>query len=93
MKGLYYEKLELQEYFSNFDVIEARTIFSFRVRMAKFSGNFRGARPPDPCPLCASHLGNQDLSVQCPVIKLKINVKEDYKMIFQQHISKNLGKT
>ena len=33
MKSLYYEKLELQEYFSKFDVIEARTIFSFRVGM------------------------------------------------------------
>ena len=73
--------------------LKPELFFSFRVRMAKFSGNFRGARPPDPCPLCASHLDKQDLSFQCPMIEMKIKIKEDYNKIFQPNISKNLGKT
>ena len=56
MRDLYYEKLEAQEYLKELDVNEAKTVFKFRVRMAKFSGNFKGQGLIDLCPLCALHL-------------------------------------
>ena len=92
MKSLTYEKLELQEYLSRFYVHEAKTIFSFRVRMAQFSENFRGSNPPAPCPLCSKHLDLQELSFVCPIARQKIQINETYDKIFHPQISNNLAK-
>ena len=93
MKNLTYEKLELQEYLLDFEVREAKMIFCFRVKMAKFSGNFRGKGPPTPCPLCLSHTDLQELCFSCSVVKEKIKLNENYDDLFQQIVPKQMGKT
>ena len=92
MKSLSYEKLELQDYLTRLDVHEAKTVFSFRVRTAQFSENYRGSNPPVPCPLCAQHLDLQELSFICPIIKEKIQINENYEKIFHPQITNNLAK-
>ena len=92
MKKLTYEKLEIQKYLLDFEIREAKMIFSFRVRMAKFNGNFRGKGPPTPCPLCLSHTDLQELCFDCSVVREKIKWNEQYDDLFQQNIPKQMGK-
>ena len=40
MKNLHYEDLKPQDYLRNLDIKEAKNIFKFRVKMAKFSENY-----------------------------------------------------
>ena len=61
--------------------------------MAKFSGNFRGHGPPEPCPLCGSHEDTQQMSFQCPVILGQMEVTEEYENIFEKKISQPLART
>jgi hypothetical protein len=60
--------------------------------MAKFSGNYKGQGPPEPCPLCGRHDDNQEMSFQCPKVLGKISISEDYFNIFKNKISLNLAK-
>ena len=93
MKNLSYDDLKPQDYLKNFDVKEAKNIFKFRVKMAKFGGNYKGQGPPELCPLCGSHEDNQEKSFQCPKVLDKIKITEDYFNIFETKISLNLSKT
>lgn len=92
MKNLHYDDLKPQDYLRNLDVKEAKNIFKFRVKMAKFSGNYKGQGPPEPCPLCGRHDDNQEMSFQCPKVLGKISISEDYFNIFENKISLNLAK-
>ena len=49
----------------NMNASEAKAIFQFRSRMAKFSGNYKGNSPIKICPLCSSHPDTQEWSFQC----------------------------
>ena len=64
MDKLWYTELKMQEYLSSNKLTpeEAKTVFSFRTRMAKFQSNFRGANGHMPCPLCLFHIDSQDMS-------------------------------
>ena len=93
MKTLTYEKLEIQEYLLDSEVREAKAIFSFRVKMARFEGNFKGKAPPAPCPLCFTHTDLQELCFSCPVVKERIECNENYEEIFKQKVSKPMGQT
>ena len=93
MKDLKYEKLQIQEYLTKLDVYLAKTMFRFRVRMARFSGNYKGKGPPDACPLCDLHSDEQQLSFQCPEVTMMIETSEIYENIFNTNISVNLAKT
>ena len=54
MDDLIYVELSMQNYLKDekIRVQEARILFKFRTRMAKFWGNFKGGRPPQQCPVC-----------------------------------------
>ena len=93
MKDLKYEKLQIQEYLTKLDVYLAKTMFRFRVRMARFSGNYKGKGPPDACPLCGLHSDEQQLSFQCPEVTMMIDTSVIYEHIFNPKISINLAKT
>ena len=90
MRKLNYEKLQAQDYLSKYEVKKAQTIFKFRVRMEKFSGNFKGRGPLELCPLCSSHYDLQELSLKCPVVIEKVNPTGDYEDIFKPNIPENV---
>ena len=50
--------------------------------MVEFGENFRGSADYVCCPLCSSHLDNQDMLFKCPSIKEKIKVNIDVKKIY-----------
>ena len=85
MKNLEYEELKRQEYFTlkGIKVEQIKNIFKLRTRMAPFGENFRGNRESVNCPLCANHLDNQVLGLQCPAIRreeeLDIEINDIYK--------------
>ena len=54
--------------------------------MAKFSENFRGPAGPKLCPLCLTHLDNQQMSFSCPKIKANLNTKGKYEALFISEI-------
>ena len=93
MKDLTYEKLQIQEYLTKLDVYLAKTVFRFRVRMARFSGNYRGHGPPDVCPLCVFHSDEQQLAFQCPEVAMMMDPSVKYEDLFNQNISIILAKT
>ena len=93
MRNLNYEKLILHEYLTSLDVHLAKNVFRFRVRMAQFSGNFKGQGPPGLCPLCGLHSDLQQLCFQCPVVLGHIEIMEDYENIFESSISTSMAKT
>ena len=79
MDNLHYEELKLQPYFSlhGVKVENVRNIFRLRTRMAPLGENFRGNRDSVSCPLCSSHLDNQDQLFQCPALRKEINITCD----------------
>ena len=54
--------------------------------MAKFSENFRGPHGPKLCPLCLSHLDNQQMAFTCPVIKPELDETGKYEYIYRSEI-------
>ena len=98
MKKLDYTDLEIQNYFleTNLKPDEIRTIFKYRTRMEKFGENFRAGKDRIMCPMCNSHLDNQELSLQCPVLKTA-NIPEvhncDMEEIYKHNISTATIKT
>ena len=55
--------------------------------MANFSENFRGPNGPKLCPLCSTHLDNQQMAFICPNIKPHLNASGNYENIFESEIS------
>ena len=92
MKNLKYGKLEAQKYLTMLDVNLAKTVFRFRVRMAQFSGNYKGQGPPEFCPLCGLHKDLQELCFYCPSVLNQIELYEEYENIFQPEVSKDLAR-
>ena len=88
MKKLKYNKLEMQSYLkkTNLCPLDAKMTFAFRVRMANFSENFRGLNGQKTCPLCKTHLDNQQMAFQCPEISPKLNKLGTYESIFLSEI-------
>ena len=71
MKNLTYRELKMQSYLSSEEIetSEKNTISMFRTRMERFGENFRGSQGPILCPLCQTHLDNQEMSYQCLEIR------------------------
>ena len=88
MERTFHAKLEMQSYLKLKDITpeDAKLIFAYRTRMAKFGENFRGPHGPKLCPLCLSHLDNQPMAFNCPVIKPKLNETGKYDYIFRSEI-------
>ena len=95
MEKLRYSELKIQNYFldEKLKPKEMKTLFRFRTRMEKFGENFRGGNDHVVCPLCKIHLDNQELSLQCPVLKEEVKVNGDLADIYQENINLEIIKT
>lgn len=85
MENLHYTELKLQNYLkdSKIPVAEAKNLFRFRTRVAKFKA----------CPLCFVQPDTQQHSVECVVVKTNIQIEGEYKDIFSENIPSNISKT
>jgi hypothetical protein len=61
--------------------------------MAEFSENYRGSRSQVMCPLCETHLDNQELSYQCSEITSKLKIMGKIEGIFKDEISLETAET
>ena len=88
MTNITYKSLKMQNYFTRPDVEhqDKKTIFRYRVRMERFGENFRGGAESIQCPLCFSHLDNQEMSFNCPKIKQEIDIQGNISDIYEDDI-------
>ena len=96
VNNLCYTKLELQDYLKleTVNVVEAQTLFRYRVRMANYGENFRGKENTILCPLCSTHLDSQKMCFEnCPVLRQKITVSGSYHQIFNTNVPREVVKT
>jgi len=90
MENINYSKLEIQKYLNlaEIDKQQAQLLFKYRVRMAKYSENFRGAQGPSICPLCSAHLDSQKMTFEnCQVVKKNVTIYDSYSDIFKHDVS------
>ena len=96
MDNLTYGDLELQGYLKDekIGVNQARSVFRFRTRMARFWENFKGGRPPQPCPVCreAKSVDTQTHSFECGVVKENMAINADYRNLFGLRVHENTAK-
>ena len=99
LKQLHYRSLKLQNYLKldYLTVNEMRTIFSFRVRMCNFNGNYRSKDDCRACPICSMHPDKQELLAECSEIKKKFeNASDIIKNIYTEDFTaddiRKLGK-
>ena len=96
LKNLNYVDISIRQYFQdeNLTVDEKITVFKYRTRMAKYGNNFKqGKSVVQKCPVCLSHIDNQELSFHCSFILKKIEITNTYEDIFIEAIDKNLAET
>ena len=97
MFNLTYVDLEIQSYLKDdkIRVDQARTIFRLRTRMARYWENFKGGRPPDPCPVCkeVGSVDTQPHSFQCKVTALNVEINGSYSNIFGTRVDEMTAKT
>ena len=87
-RNLKHRKLEMKFYLRNLSPRVAKLVFSYRTRMAQFSENYRSAGGPSLCPLCQTHLDNQQMAFTCPELKELLNKEGKYEFIFEENIPK-----
>ena len=75
-------------YLRNLSPRVAKLVFSYRTRMAQFSENYRSAGGPSLCPLCQTHLDNQQMAFTCPELKELLHKEGKYEFIFEENIPK-----
>ena len=96
MENLIYIELKLQNYLKDDQITaqEAKNLFRFRTRGAKFRSNMKNNYEMSvACPLCHLQLDTQQHSVQCPVVLDKVKVKGTYTDIFLEDIPQDICKT
>ena len=90
MENLQYAELGMQKYLKNekITVKQARILFKFRTRMERFWGNFKGGKPPQPCPVCKDVLSvdTQEHSFRCKVLAESMKISNNYKGIFSSEV-------
>ena len=86
LDSLVYSKLKLQNYLKTdgIPVHEAKNLFKFRVRVARFKENFGDTYEDKCCPVCKVHLDTQAHSVQCEKVKQEIQIDGNYTDIFKE---------
>ena len=67
-------------------VEDGKRIFAYRTRMANYGENFRGLSDPKQCPLCSTHLDNQQMAFIWPRIKPNLCEAGKYEGIFKTYI-------
>ena len=95
LDGLNYSDIKLQTYFKDPDisVAEAKNLYRFRTRSAKFKENMRSGYQNKDCPLCFIHPDTQVHSMQCIEVKSKITIRGKYEDIFKEKIKKEISET
>ena len=85
IEKLNYTRLELQPYLrdDNISVAEAKNLYRFRTKSAKFYENMKSGCQWMYCPFCKVHPDTQYHSVVCSVVRTKVSVKGRYEDIFQ----------
>ena len=91
-KNLEYQRLSMQSYLIGLNSNTAKIVLKYRLRMANYFGNFKGAESVNMCPLCLTHEDNQSWAFSCPFIREKIKIEEPYEHLFASEISINLVK-
>ena len=88
MTNLMYNDLTIQHYLTREDITiqQKKMLFKYRTRMENFGENFRGSNGPVPCPLCGTHLDNQELSFQCQIIKSEVQPTGEMAEIYRDDI-------
>ena len=83
MTNLTYHDLKLQSYLTlkNIHIDDLRMIFLYRVRMLKFSENYRGTVNDSRCPICVNHVDSQNLLTSCSPLTKQIDAEEMTKHI------------
>ena len=95
LDSLTYNELKLQNYLKNPDipVAEAKNLFRFRTRSAKFKENMKKGYQSSCCPFCLIHPDSQIHSLKCIEVKSKISVRGNYEDIFKKTIPKEISET
>ena len=95
MINLEYTDLEMQEYLKNNQIAsnQAKVVFCFRTRMAKYGENFKGGKPTKVCPVCETNTDTQMHSFQCKVLSENLKIEGKYMDIFPPRIENNLAET
>jgi hypothetical protein len=85
MESTFHARLQMQTYLTLKDISpeDAKLVFAYRTCMAKFSEHFRGPHGPKMCSLCLTHLDNQQMAFNCPVIKPKLDEKGKHEYLFR----------
>ena len=95
MKSVIYTEMKSQSYLSSEKIKndQKKIIFKYRTRMARFGENFRGGTEQKICPLCKLHLDNQEMSMQCPEIINKVEIKGKLEDLFKDEIKPEIIET
>ena len=95
MDDLSYSEVKLQNYLKNpkIPVAEAKNLFGFRTRSAKYKENMKNEYQSITCPFCLIHPDTQMHSLICTEVKSKISVKGKYQDIFKETISQEISET
>jgi hypothetical protein len=95
MENLEYTELKLQNYLTDdeISVEEAKNLYRFRTRVAKFKENFKNGYVANACPLCLVQPDTQAHSLQCHVLKTKLDIKKGLTVIYSVKISLRISKT
>ena len=88
MENLNYSELKIISYLTSehTSIQPKKTLFKYRVRMAKFGEKYRGGKGPVACPLCKLHLDNQEMAFQCIEVNKSITVEGSPEELFQEVI-------
>ena len=88
MANLLYTNIEIQKYLLREDMTttQKRLVFKHRTRMANYGENYRGGLRQIMCPLCKSHVDDQDLSYTCPVILSEVELLEGSNDVYRDDI-------
>jgi hypothetical protein len=95
MDNLHYAELKMQNYLTDDDISvkEAKNLFRFRTRVAKFKENFKNSYVGIACPLCLVQPDTQAHCVQCPVMKTRLTIEGTFSDIFSEDIPQDISKT
>ena len=87
MDNIYYPRLEMQHYLKNEKINpeNAKLIIAYRTRLAYFTENLQSPYGPKHCPLCFTHLDNQQGAFKFPKILPSLG-KGKYEELFLNDI-------
>ena len=72
LDSLVYKEKKMQRYMLSDELKpkKKKLLFKSRTKMLDFGENYKGGRTHVMCPLCKLYLNKQELSYQCPAVKI-----------------------